>query len=73
MPTLSSCEERQRLRVLSNAATIQFTQAMNNVVLRRGKVAKEEYDRVRLVMEQARDCRNAARQALAQHKQEHGC
>lgn len=47
--------------------------AINDMVLARGKVSKEEYDRVRALADEARAALNRARQVLEQHKLDHGC
>jgi len=39
----------------------------------RGKASKEEYDRARARVDEARNSRNAARLVLEQHKKEHHC
>jgi hypothetical protein len=52
---------------------IHHIQAVNTAILRRGKASKEELNSFRVLAAQARDARNAARDALEKHKHEHGC
>lgn len=67
------CKERQRLRILHDAASARYSTAVNDALISRGKKSKEDYERLRAVVNDARDARNAARLALHQHKREHGC
>jgi hypothetical protein len=39
----------------------------------RGKIAEEEYDRLRGLLGASKAAREAARAALEKHKEEHGC
>jgi hypothetical protein len=64
------CNEKQRLRVFYSQALDSHSRAVNDAVLARGH---QEYDRARAVRDEARIILNAARLALEQHKQEHGC
>ncbi len=68
-----TCDERQRLRALYNAAAEHYTACVNEVNRVRGKTTKQEYDRARALVDEARDARNAARLSLEQHKEQHGC
>ena len=67
------CEERQRLRILYNAASKAHATAVNNVLVSRGKTTQQEYERVRALADDAKMARNAARLALQRHAEEHGC
>jgi len=68
-----TCDERQRLRTLYNAAAEHYTACVNEVNRVRGKTTKQEYDRARALVDEARNARNAARLSLEQHKAQHGC
>ena len=70
---LPPCEERQRLRLLYNAAAQRYATAVNDVNRIRGKTSEEDYERFRAVLDEARNARNESRLALAQHKRAHGC
>jgi ElaB/YqjD/DUF883 family membrane-anchored ribosome-binding protein len=70
---LPPCEEKQRLRALYEMAAKSYAAAVNDVLANRGKTSKEDHDRLRARADEARSARNAARLALRQHKQEHGC
>jgi hypothetical protein len=70
---LPGCEEKQRLRILYDAASKAYATAVNNVLVVRGKTTQQEYDRVRGLADEARIARSAARQALRHHIDEHGC
>ncbi len=67
------CEEKERLRSLYNASLGSYTAVVNDLIALRGKTTEEEYNRVRRFLAEARNVRDAARLALEQHKQEHGC
>jgi len=64
------CEEKQRLRLLYSQALEENDKAVDNLVLARGK---PDYDRMRVLRDEARSALNAARAALEQYKQEHCC
>jgi hypothetical protein len=68
-----SCAEKLLLRTLYGEALKRRDAAINAVLLIRGKVSKQEYDRVRALADEARVALNLARQALEQHKQDHSC
>jgi L-aminopeptidase/D-esterase-like protein len=70
---LPPCEEKERLRVLYNAAAECYAAAVNEVSLSRGKTTQEEYNHSRALLDEARNVRDSARLALEQHKEEHGC
>jgi len=70
---LPTCEEKLRLRDVCAAATRCCDTAVNEITLVRGKTTRDEYDRLRAVVHDRRNARSLARQALGQHKQEHGC
>ena len=70
---LPPCEERQRLRTLYLDAVEQHNRAINHVLEARGKVSDQEYERIRGLVHQAKEARDAARLALSHHKQAHGC
>jgi phage/plasmid-associated DNA primase len=70
---LPLCEEKKRLRSLYQLADKRHSSAVNDVLRVRSKVSKEEYDRVRARVDEARNARNLARLTLEQHKNEHGC
>ena len=67
------CPEKQHLRKIYNLEAERFTAAVEDVNVSRGKTSKEAYDRLRAVVDDARNARNAARLALEQHRQTHGC
>ena len=78
-----SCTEKLQLRTIYGDALKRRDAAINDMVLARGKVSKEEYDRIRVLADEARaalvladEARaalNRSRQALEQHKLDHGC
>jgi ElaB/YqjD/DUF883 family membrane-anchored ribosome-binding protein len=68
-----SCAEKLQFRTLYQEAVKRRDDAINEVLLARGKVSSQEYDRVRARADEARAALNIARQALEQHKQAHGC
>lgn len=70
---LPLCEEKKRLRALYQQADKRHSSAVSDVLRVRGKVSKEELDRIRALVDEARNARNLARVALEQHKKEHGC
>ena len=72
-PNLPACDEKQRLRDRCSEATVQYASAVNAVMRSRGKVAEEEYGRIRDLVDEARNAARSARTALQQHKHEHGC
>ena len=70
---LPACEEKERLRTFYNVSLGAYTAVVNDLIAIRGKTTKEEYDRVRSFLTEARNARDAARRALEKHKTEHGC
>jgi len=64
------CEEKRRLRLRYSQALEDNDRSVDKLVLARGK---PEYDRMRVLRDEARSALNAARTALEQHKQEHCC
>ena len=70
---IALCEEKQRLRVVYGEAVRVNSVAVNEVLNARGKVSRQECDRLRARSDEARHALNSARSALEQHKQEHGC
>jgi len=56
-----------------SASRKRHSSAVNDVLRVRGKASKEEYDRARARVDEARNSRNAARLVLEQHKKEHHC
>jgi hypothetical protein len=70
---LPPCKEKQRLRSIYAQAVERHNRLVNEVTAVRGKVSKEEYERVRALADNARNARTVARQALEQHKREHRC
>ena len=70
---LPPCKEKQRLRTLCAEAVRRHRRAITEILEVRGKISNEEYERFRELADQARNARSAARLALQQHKQEHGC
>lgn len=70
---LPPCDEKQQLRILYKVAAKSYATTVNDVLASRGNTSKQEHDRVRALMAEARDARSAARLALRQHSQEHGC
>jgi len=70
---LPPCEEKRRLRLVCKEAAERYAEAVDEANHLRGKTSKEQSDRLRAVVNEARNAHNAARLALEQHKQEHGC
>jgi len=67
------CEERRRLRSVYSQTVTRHSRAVEEVIQLRGKVAMEEYQRLRACADQARQARSTARLALDHHREEHGC
>ncbi len=67
------CSEKTRLRVVFQSAFDRHGKAVDETLRARGKVPKQEYERIRAVEDAARADRNAAQLALERHTQEHGC
>ena len=61
------------MRAVHKEAAERYTAAVNDVNVTGGKSTKEEYDRLRSVADKAKAARNAAQQALNDHKKSHGC
>jgi len=70
---LPPCEEKQRLRLVCKEAAERYAEAVDKANQHRGKTSKEQSERLRAVVNEVRNAHNAARLALQQHKQEHGC
>jgi hypothetical protein len=70
---LKTCEEKERLRALYNAAAECYATAVNQVNLSRGNTTQTEYNHARALVDEARSTRDAAHLTLEQHKREHGC
>jgi hypothetical protein len=68
-----SCAEKLQLRTLYGEALKRRDGAINQVLLVRGKVSNQEYDRIRTLADEARAALNLARRALEEHKENHGC
>ena len=62
------CEEKVELRTLYNEALKRRDKAVNDVLLVRGRVSQQEYDRIRVLADEARAALNHALLALEQHK-----
>jgi hypothetical protein len=67
------CDEKQRLRILYSQAVEIHCSAVDGMLQARGRVSKQEYDRLLTVRDEAKRVLNSARLALDQHKREHGC
>jgi hypothetical protein len=67
------CEEKERLRVIYNAASEHYATTVNDVAVTRGKTSKQEYDRQQSLVDEARNVRDLAHLTLERHKQKHGC
>ena len=67
------CAEKLRLRALYGQAVDLHGKAVDEVLRARGRTSIHDYEGFRAAADQARNIRNAARVALDQHKQEHGC
>jgi hypothetical protein len=70
---IALCQEKQRLRILYSQAVEINCCAVEGLIQARGRVSKQEYDRLLAVRNEVRQMLNSARSALEQHKQEHGC
>ena len=70
---LPPCEEKRRLRLVCKEAAERYAEAVDEANRLRGKTSEEKYERLRAVVNEVRSAHNAARLALQQHKQEHGC
>jgi hypothetical protein len=68
-----ACEEQHRLLALYKARVSAYSDAVNDLTLTRGKIMLQEYNRLAAVTEKARTASEAARRALDQHTEEHGC
>jgi len=67
------CKEKERLRVLYNAASEHYSATMNDVAVTRGKTSKQEHDRLQSLADEARNVGDRTHLALERHKQKHGC
>ena len=68
-----SCAEKLQLRRLYQEALKRRDDAINDMLPVRGKVCREEYERLRALADYARAALNLTRRALEGHKQDHGC
>jgi hypothetical protein len=70
---LVPCEEQARLLTVYRAKVAAYSASVNDLTLTRGKILKEDYDRLADVAEKARTASEVARLALGRHTQSHGC
>jgi hypothetical protein len=68
-----ACEAQHRLLDLYTAKVSAYSAAVNDLTLTRSKIMLQEYNRLVAVTEKARTASQAARRALDQHTEEHGC
>lgn len=67
------CEEKCRLLNLHKDKVAAHAVAVNDLTHTRGSTSQQEYDRLSATAEKARADSEAARLALFQHTNEHGC
>jgi len=72
MPT-ASCEEKTRLTVEYHETIQLYSAAVNELARKTGVVLKEEYDRLSVAAEKARQVSTDARARLERHIAKHGC
>jgi hypothetical protein len=68
-----TCPDKARLLVAYNDAAQEFSVALSQLRGNAPVVPQEEYERLRLVMEEARLRTDNARWDLERHVAEHGC
>lgn len=67
------CEVKYRLLKLYKASVSAHAVAVGDLSKTRGKVSKQDYDRLWELTEKARGESDAASRALLDHTREHGC
>jgi hypothetical protein len=67
------CKEQTLLLNVYRAKVVAYSASVNDLTVMRGKISKEDYDRLADVTDKARTASEAARLALYRHTQEHGC
>jgi hypothetical protein len=70
---LKFCVERGRLLDLLNDATRNYAQAVQEFIDRSRTLAPADYVRLRIAIDQAHADAEHCREALHQHRREHGC
>jgi len=68
-----SCEEQGRLLDLYREAVSHYSATVNDMHLTRGKITKEEYDRLLRTTNKARADSETAYFSLERHVDKHGC
>jgi hypothetical protein len=72
LPT-GGCEQKQKLITAYSDSIAGYAAAVNDLHITRRKSLKKDYERLRLLAEDARETVEGARLALDWHTQEHGC
>jgi hypothetical protein len=72
-PEVVRCEEKTKLIEAYKSAVANYSTAVNDLNLTRGKISKVEYDRLLLNSETARVAAETARLDLDRHTRKHGC
>ena len=67
------CDEKMRLLNAYDQAATEFSERVNTLTREIGKVSKDEYDGMLLVVEKARLASEHARLMLDQHVMKHRC
>jgi predicted metal-binding transcription factor (methanogenesis marker protein 9) len=70
---LKFCSARGQLLNIMNTATKDYANAANALATKMGRMSQADYERVRAEVEEARLDAEHARNALLEHRREHGC
>jgi hypothetical protein len=70
---LKFCTERSRLTDLMNSAAIEYAKAVADQMTRIGNMSTAEYAQSQTEVSAARWDAEHARDALTEHRREHGC
>ena len=67
------CEEKSRLVLAYEATTKNFAASITELQQKMGTSSKDEYERLRRIVDETRVKSEQSRLALEQHIAEHGC
>jgi hypothetical protein len=67
------CAEKNRLLNLYQAKVSAHSAAVHDLILTRGKISKQEYERLWATAEKARTDSEASSLAVYRHTHDHGC
>ena len=72
-PEVVRCEEKTKLIEAYKVSVANYSTAVNDLNLTRGKISKPEYDHLLSNSEKARTASESARLELERHTRNHGC